>query len=313
MMAFDPSMTNVDVTRRSQRHAIRKFEYLHALVAVGGGQLPPDVLAQAHSMSRALGAQPHVLRVLAPERHLLSSFMPEVHSIHSTRSVERCLTAVAEVREWCDGVLPEAVLARYLHVRIGDFIGETVGCAAQLDRSVVMLPPATEHLGATATAVARATLRPVLVVRPSSQQGAVLVGTDLEEDDAVLDQALDWGARFGSPVVALHNVSSLSTASSVSEADLATLAAPMRGVASTTRLGRVSERLAPSSTILSNELNPVDAILEQARRQQTRAIVVGTRSRSWFERLIEPSVAAAVVERAECSVLILPCPRPGRK
>lgn len=64
-------------------------------------------------------------------------------------------------------------------------MGETVGCAAQLDRSVVMLPPATEHLGATATAVARATLRPVLVVRPSSQQGAVLVGTDLEEDDAV--------------------------------------------------------------------------------------------------------------------------------
>lgn len=308
MMAFDPSMNNVEGIRRSQRRAIRKFEYKHALLAVGDEQLLPGVLPQAQAVAGELGAHPHVLRVLPPERTFLSSLMQESHSIHSTRSGERCLAAVGELREWCDGVLSETVSAQCLHVRIGNFIIETVASAAQLDRSLVMLTPATEHVGATATAVARATLRPVLVVRPSRQRGAVLVGTDLEEDDSVLEQALDFGARLRSPVVALHNVNCLSTAVPVPEAGLAGLApAPAVGAAPSVRLDRVSERLAPSLTILTNELNAVDAIIERARYQHARAIVVGTRSRSWFERLIEPSVAAAVVDRAECSVLILPC------
>jgi nucleotide-binding universal stress UspA family protein len=308
MMALDPSLTNSEMTRRPQRCATREFEYLHALLAIGARWLPPDVFAQARTFSGVLGAQPHVLQVLPLERQLLSSFMPEAHSIHSTRSVERCLRAVGDLRERCDEAVPE----RCLHVRIGNFISEAVGCAAQLDRSVVMLPPAIERLGATATALARATLRPVLVVRPLSQWGGVLVGTDLEEDDAVLEQALDFGVRLGSPIMALHNASRISTGLCVPEAGLATLARGAR-VALAGRLERVSERLASATAILTNEGSAAAAITEQARQLHARTIVVGTRSRSWFERPIEPSVAAAVVERAECSVLVIPCSKPQRK
>jgi nucleotide-binding universal stress UspA family protein len=308
MMTSDPNMTQTEVGPRLQRQATRRFEYLHALLALDDGQLHPDVLAQAHTVAGELRAQLNALRVLPPALPFLSAFMPEGHAIHSPRSVERCRAAEAELSGWCEDALSASGCVQCLPACIGSFVNETVRCAAQLQRSVVLLPPSTEQLGGTATAMARATLRPVMVVRPSRERGAVLVATDLEEDDSVLEQALDFGARFGGQVVALHNVSCLSGAVFVPVAGPATLGnAPVAGVVPTAPMERVAERLEPSSSIVTHGPSPVDAIIEQAHEQRARAIIVGTRRRSWFERFIEPSVAAAVAERAQCSVLILPC------
>jgi nucleotide-binding universal stress UspA family protein len=308
MMAFEPNLKQAEVTHWSRRRVIRKFEYPRALLAIDDGPLPPDVLARAHTLAVELGAQLHVLRVLPPARSLFSSIMPEGRALHSTRRVERCLTAAEELQEWFRDVLHEAVSVQRLHVRTGNLISETVSLATQLERCMVMLSPSTAHLGATATAVARASLRPVLVIRPMLGRGAVLVATDLEEDGSVLEQALDFGHRLGRRVVALHNVRCLSAGVCAPDAGLTTLSPlPVTSAASPARLGRVTERLAPASTILTNEFSSAGAISAQAHELHARAIVVGTRRRSWFGRFIEPSVAAAVVDRAECCVLILPC------
>jgi nucleotide-binding universal stress UspA family protein len=59
-------------------------------------------------------------------------------------------------------------------------------------------------------------------------------------------------------------------------------------------------------TVVTNELDLVDAIIGHARRYRAHTIVVGTRPRSWLERFINPSIAAAVADGADHSVLITP-------
>jgi nucleotide-binding universal stress UspA family protein len=54
------------------------------------------------------------------------------------------------------------------------------------------------------------------------------------------------------------------------------------------------------------EIDPVFAILEEARRQDVDIVVVGVHERSRLERLLHGSIAAGVVQKTERSVLVTP-------
>jgi nucleotide-binding universal stress UspA family protein len=58
--------------------------------------------------------------------------------------------------------------------------------------------------------------------------------------------------------------------------------------------------------VIADELDAVDAILQQAHRQNADLIVVGTRSHSWLSRTLIGSVSTELVDRAIRSVLITP-------
>jgi|AntAceMinimDraft_11_1070367.scaffolds.fasta_scaffold05284_4 nucleotide-binding universal stress UspA family protein len=52
--------------------------------------------------------------------------------------------------------------------------------------------------------------------------------------------------------------------------------------------------------------DPAMGIVSEADSWGADLIVLGSRDRSWLERLFDPSVSRAVAQRAECAVLILP-------
>jgi nucleotide-binding universal stress UspA family protein len=50
---------------------------------------------------------------------------------------------------------------------------------------------------------------------------------------------------------------------------------------------------------------PADAIVQLARRRDADLIVVGTRRKGFFERLVEGSVNQSVIRQAPCDVLVV--------
>lgn len=52
--------------------------------------------------------------------------------------------------------------------------------------------------------------------------------------------------------------------------------------------------------------NPTREIVDEAESWQADMIVMGSRERSWLERLIDPSVSQTVTRQADCAVLVLP-------
>lgn len=60
----------------------------------------------------------------------------------------------------------------------------------------------------------------------------------------------------------------------------------------------------PNAEVLGDVGDAARAILAEARRHRADVIVVGDHHRGWFSRLFDPSVAGAVVEEGEISVLI---------
>lgn len=315
-MAFEPENdvggleeSCFDVGRVRRGGSANHQTFKSVLLALTDVDQPNAALQHAFALSHALDADLHVLRVLPRERQF-ASFVADFDIVHATRRVQRCLAAARGVKAWCDDLLPEPLGARRLRIRIGDFVAEASRYAAELEGALIVLAPSTGRLAATATALARYALRPVLVARPSRGQETLLAATDLEDDDVwLLRRVVALGAQLGTPVVAMHNVSCLSAPIGHDSPTLAAASPiPCAGDPRESRLQRAARRMAPLSTVLTREIDPVDAILEQALVQRAHTIVVGVRPRSWFERFIAPSVTAEVLNRADRSVLVVPRP-----
>jgi nucleotide-binding universal stress UspA family protein len=111
----------------------------------------------------------------------------------------------------------------------------------------------------------------------------------------VLRQASALGAALGTRVVAVHNVSCLSTPlGSCLDA----------GVSPAPELPRrmLAELRVPLDLVVTTDVDPARAIVEQAEHHRSGIIVVGARSRS--RGRFEASVPSEVIERSRCSVLV---------
>lgn len=122
----------------------------------------------------------------------------------------------------------------------------------------------------------------------------------------MLNRAVVLGRQIGGAIVLVHNVAGLSRTLSRGSPALAWLLNSRESESAGSHEGKPPQHPAPLSTITTNERDPVDAILGQARRHGLEAIVVGTSTRSRFERWLDPSTAAAVVDRADRSVFVTP-------
>jgi nucleotide-binding universal stress UspA family protein len=72
----------------------------------------------------------------------------------------------------------------------------------------------------------------------------------------------------------------------------------------------VAERVAgeagmPNAEIVGEVGDPATVLLEQAAASEVDVLVIGASERNWFSRLFEPSVEAAVLNRANCPVLVV--------
>ncbi len=62
----------------------------------------------------------------------------------------------------------------------------------------------------------------------------------------------------------------------------------------------------PGDSAIRSQIGPVSAILGEAVERHVDVIVVGVQARSAWDRFVHGGVAAQVVRRAACSVLVAP-------
>jgi nucleotide-binding universal stress UspA family protein len=293
--------------RLSRKRAIGSVLYVTA-----GRKRQSASLQQAARLAAALGVDLFVLSVLPSRLPLLARLASYVGIDRRRAGPERVIAENERMQLWCDDVLSKQVPTERLRVRAGSFIHEAAACARELPEPVIVLPPSIARAGATATTLASASSRAVLVVRPPARTPTVMAASDLEKDDTeVVERAVTLGSQLGGTVIAMHNMGCAGWAVPIGSPVLAAaISGPDVALADLTR-ARIVERLSPFSTIVTSEVDSARAIVEQARVHRVDTIVVGTSARSRLERFFAPSVAAEVVTRADRSVLVTPRTAPG--
>jgi nucleotide-binding universal stress UspA family protein len=161
---------------------------------------------------------------------------------------------------------------------------------------------------AKAPGLAHRTGVPVLVARKPSPAKRIVACTDLRDTRyPVLRCAAELATKLHAPVMAVHNIPVLNLVGDFGGIPLTHWFKSTSLVHCTTQLMRASEQLAVTAIpIVLNELNSVDAILQQARAFEADLIVAGTYGRNWCARALTGSVAADLVARSPRSVLLTP-------
>jgi nucleotide-binding universal stress UspA family protein len=257
---------------------------------------PGAALKSASAMAASMRAELHVVSVLPRLSSLCMREGVPYDFAEARRRIDECVATCRQTRAWCEETLGEPLALERLRIRFGNPAEVIAERAGELDAVLVVIAPVGQPLGPTAIGVARACSRPVLVARGVSVPGAVIAATDLEDNQyRVLRQASALGAALGTRVIAVHNVSCLSTPLG-SCFDAAVSPAP--------ELPRwmLAELPAPLDLVVTTEIDAVGAIVEQAQHHRSGIIVVGARSRPG--RGAEASVPSEVIERSRCSVLL---------
>lgn len=278
------------------------------LFALPDDSHPTQSLVRAAALSRALCAELRVLRVLPPLRRG-QALSPRQNGPRVVRPVRQTLRATRSARTWIRGALGETqTVVEDFTVVHGNFLGEVVQRAASLEAALIVVPSCEHRIGTMVTALASASGVPVLVARDSTNGETILAATDLlTEGYPVLNEAAALGLLLQAPVVAIHNVDPLSVVAIPGPTETWPMHAQRDHEATRARLAAISGDLpVDAKPIIRQEMNPVDAILDEARDRDVDLVVVGTRRRRRFERLLAGNVATQVVNRAKRSVLVTP-------
>jgi nucleotide-binding universal stress UspA family protein len=275
------------------------------LLALPDGGLPTPTLHRALALAQTLDAKLHVLRVVSG-RWPLSPASPQVDLLAVTRSVQYVLQSEHSLRGWLSEVLPAPWLPEDVCIRSGDFVAHAATRAAEINASLIVVPPAEPREGQVAARLACAAHVPVLVARDATFDDSIVAATDLMDPTyPVLRTAVSLGRRLDAAVIGLHNLRPLVLLTASEFAYLAPI--DNRGSYARARLEHELRRLGSRSTaVIAGEADAADAILQAAQARNVDLIAVGTRPRSWLERLLRSSVAARVVNGSNRSVLVVP-------
>lgn len=124
----------------------------------------------------------------------------------------------------------------------------------------------------------------------------VLVAYD-DPTTETLGRAADLAQAFGSTLI-VTNVAASADSTDVEEAER--LAQERLDQA-----GRLLEQRGLSAELVTSTGPPAEAILQLAQQRNADLIVVGTRKKGFFERLVEGSVNQDVIRGARCDVLVV--------
>lgn len=285
------------------------------LLALSHDGQPSSCLLRAHALALALDAELHILRVLPAPMHANTIF-PQWNMLDAMRTIEHTLHSGRSTQSWLQRVLAdEATRVETFVIAHGDYVEQVAARAAELAPKLIVMPAREERVGALVTSLVRATGTPVLVARDATHGESIVAATDLESVGyPVLRKAAELGRSLDAPLVAVHNLNPLAI---VIGLELAWPIAVLPGDlddARSARLAELSSKLpGDAQAVVRQEVNPVDAILSEARERDADLVVVGTRQRGWFDRLICGSVAAQVVNRARRSVLVTPLSGAGAR
>lgn len=280
------------------------------LLALFDGGRPKYSLSRAVALGRTLEAKVHVLRVVFG-RWPLSMATSQLDLLTVLRSTEHLAQSDLSLRHWLaeahSGWAPDDVCTRS-----GDFVGHVATRASEIDASLIVMPPIGRRCGEVAVKLACVARLPVLVAREAACEQGIVVATDLEDPTyPVLRAAMSLGQRLELPLVAIHNVSPLTPLIGTEPASVA-LPDMARSPAGERR-ERLDHALSlfggQTTVVMADEVDPVHAILREVQARNAALVTVGTRRRSWLERLLFSSVAARVINGTERSVLVVPIAR----
>lgn len=287
--SFAPNIERV-IPSATQQQKVRRV-----LAVLTPDRTAPRALQETHDFARRLGAELHVIRVVA---HAVGDPQgPPRDLAQAVRESHRVLAAARHTRKTCDRVLQERLPGQRICVRLGSLIEQVAQRAAELDAQLITIPRGTKHIAALVMELARRADRAVLVPRGCTTFGALLAATDLEDARVpVLRKAAQLGRVLRAPVVAVHSV-------------VNAVGKDCAGVA----YGRQRLELAAQSfdgcldSIVLWARDPVGGILEQARARNAALIVVGSRA---ARRRSTPSTAAQLITRSRRSILVEPLNAP---
>jgi nucleotide-binding universal stress UspA family protein len=266
-------------------------------------------LRQAHAISTQAGAPVSVCHVL-PEAFNVRVLFPQEAGIDTSFQTELRHKATTAVRARLDAVIGIESSSIRIEIETGTAHAGILNVAERIGAGVIVVGP-----GGTAVRVARSATVPVFVARPSPSGGGVLGATDFSDPalpavKMAAAEARRRGVRFRvvhcldideAAYVAGAGLPGMVAAWPVPQAvmDQVEAAARERMAAALAETNVVAEALVLRSA-------PATGILDAAQSAATALIVVGTRGRTGLARLALGSVAESVINRATCSVLVVP-------
>lgn len=268
---------------------------------------PTRILLRALALARVLGAKLHVLRMLP------SAFRVRTHAardfVARIRALENLAHGNRATGQWLSDIAGDVDTIERFDVIQGEFSEHVRVHARELAVQAIVVAASEGKGGGAMTNLACRAGLPVLVAREAVGRNTIVAATDLRDGSyPVLAKAADWSRKLDVSMVALHNFSPLPLPIPF-ELDW-----PLGGLWSdpvqqglSARLAHVSNQLnLESEPVTRHELHPATAILREAVRRDADLVMVGVRARWWLNRPMLGCVASQVVNRAKCSVLVLP-------
>ncbi len=256
------------------------------LVAADAEEPPREVLELARELAVLFGGELHLLRVNASDGTVSRSEPARAPSQPSVISVvERHGHSIARAD--------------------GEFVATVAAYALELNATLVIVPGYL-HRGRRVLKLVRSSGCAVLVARRNLMRGMVLAATDLGDPRfPVIRQAGALGALAQTAVVAVHNVPPARVALDVQGERLARIESDTRVTSRQLQtLVEATSTFKIQTAVLTCLLDPVAAILREARDRDASLVVVGTHLDGRAAK--RSSVSVDVVNLAATSVLVVP-------
>jgi nucleotide-binding universal stress UspA family protein len=276
---------------------------------------PTGSLRRAVAYARTLGMRLHVVCVL-PGAPAWSALFSRQSVLKEARAGDRTPCVERETRAWLRDSLGDEEVIEHVAVAHGGFVEQAAAYSASIASQLIIVPPRKARLSEMVTSLAAEAKTPVLIAHERPGKPAIVAATDLESNGyPVLREAAELGQRFHAHVVALHNVEPVPS-SVVGTAWAGNLSQPpvVRATRSQELARAVGRFCVAAETVVLDDFSSARAILAEAAAREAGVVVVGTRRHAgWLGKLGRRRVAAQVIERASCSVLVLPLDgrRPG--
>ena len=266
-------------------------------------------LVQAQAISTQIGAALIVCHVL-PEAFNVRVLFPHEAGIDAPFQAELTRKAITAVRARLDEIVGPQSSVLPVEIETGTAHAGILTVAERLGAGLIVVGP-----GGTALRVARSSTAPVLVARPSPTGGGVLGATDFSDPALPAVKMAAAEARRRGVRCRLVHCLDIDQAAYLAGAGLPGVVTPwplpqtVLAQLETSARDRLAAALGTTdleaeSVVLHSA--PATGIVDAAQAVATALIVVGTRGRTGLARLALGSVAEAVINRAPCSVLVVP-------
>lgn len=279
------------------------------LVATDFSPAADEAIRQGHASAVARGA-PLVVGHVLPEFLRTRVLFP--HEAGADPAEQAAFEAHARdaVRARVDALLGATPDHVDIDVESGSPHAGILQMAERAGTGLIVVGP-----GTTALRVARATVCPVLVVRPPPPDGPVIGASDFSDAALpALHAAVALAAERHRPLIVLHcldinPVAAIASAGAVGALPLALI--PERAIlemegAARVHLLRALADMGAIGEVAVVRRPPAVGIVAAAEANGASVVVVGTRGRSGISRFLMGSVAEYVAMHAPCSVLVVP-------